>query len=267
MEVPLRLLWCRGGRRMLDAQVRRLPVRRVVSSAPRRMRDAQVRRSAGGERHGPSGRRHLNRGSRARPAERPSARRRSERRRVPCRWLRRTAGARPRQPVQVPRRGRSSVCGGPGRQPGKGSDRRISWPVGVIPFHVDVLETVSLGQRTPPARPSRRRRALRPAHGARHAIAGHKAVPPSYGPDGMPGRIGAGGLRRSPMPMTPASGTQAPSELLPVAAVIASPPGRRDECREHGSARRAGSRPRSASRHEWRCTEGTGSRRYRHRPR
>ena len=137
----------------------------------------------------------------------------------------------------------------------------------IIPFHVDVLETVSLGQRTPPARPPRQRRALRPAHGARHAIAGHEAVPPSYGPDGMPGRIGAGGLRRSPMPMTPASGTQAPSELLPVAAVIASPPGRRDECREHGSARRAGSGHRPASRHEWRCTAGTGSRRYRHRPR
>ena len=45
-------------------------------------------------------------------AERSSRRRRSGRRRVPpCRWSRRTAGARCGQPVQVPRRGRSSVCG------------------------------------------------------------------------------------------------------------------------------------------------------------
>ena len=66
----------------------------------------------------PSGRRHLNRGSRARRAERPSGRRRSERRRVLCRWSHRTAGATPRQPVQVPRRGSS---------PRAGSSRVRSW--------------------------------------------------------------------------------------------------------------------------------------------
>ena len=43
----------------------------------------------------------------ARPAERSSRCRDSERRRVPCRRSCRTAGARPRQPVPVPRRSRS----------------------------------------------------------------------------------------------------------------------------------------------------------------
>ena len=88
------------------------------------MRDAQVRRLPAVNGVGPSGWHHLNRRSRARRAERPSRCRRSERRRVPCRWSRRTAGARPRQPVQVARRGRSSVCGGPGRQRGSAGINR-----------------------------------------------------------------------------------------------------------------------------------------------
>ena len=146
---------------------------------------------------------------------------------------RRTAGARPRQPVRVPRRGRSSVCDGAGRQRGAacGDLPRYS---DAAPAHALARHrTLEFSDRCPPpdGAGDLRRRAL----GEKLAI-----CPPRSGSNGSPPRAGI--TEQSPRPR-PAALNEAPA--LPSAGLVregarpAKLAGRPGPCHgsEHGRAR------------------------------